>query len=568
MFSNWFFRRANRSRMGYRANGLGTAISQVECLEARLPLASNLSVFNSAVTFGVTYDGSELDRISNLPVTGTIEADVQVDGAGNGTVEFLGADAALATGSFSIDVGFLGTATITLQSVTLDLTSSAIATANNTFGFDGTDAELTFDGGTVTVVGTSGVLKSVLPAPGESINFGSDPTSVSLSGYGITASATGNPPTVSIPLNAIAIPLDDVLTGLGVVVSGTIQAQGSAPAADSIGVYNPATATSFLRNSNTSGVADVPAFNYGIPNWVPLSGDWNGDGTDTISVYNPSTATFFLRNTNTSGNADVTFNYGIPGWIPVSGDWDNDGTDTIGVYNPSTATFFLRNSNDSGVADVTFNYGLPNWTPLAGDWNGDGTDTVGVFNTATATFFLRNFNSSGPADIPGFNFGGAGWKPLAGDWDGDGVDTIGVQNPANATFYLRNVNLAGAPDVTPFQYGLPGWVPLAGNWDGATSLKALSDAALETIEFGVPLAQTTPQVVANGARDSSGVKYSAVQSAVHTRTSQPSEVGSGVAASTAAELRTSQLEPIAQRIERTTSDNNVELNADVLDFVL
>lgn len=568
MLGNSTIERGGRLRSGNRVRGYGAVCAQPEFLEPRLQLASTLAVFNSAVSFGVTYGGDEIDRIDNLAVTGTIEADLQVDGAGNGTVAFQGANAALASGVFSIDFGFLGTASLTLQAVTLDLTSSAIATANHTFSFDGTDAELTFDGGMVNVVGSSGALASVLPPPGETINFNTDPTSVSLSGYGVTGTAFGNPPSVTIPLNAIAIPLDDVLSGLGVVVSGTIQAQGTAPAADSIGVYNPATATSFLRNSNSSGVADVPPFNYGIPNWVPISGDWNGDGTDTISVYNPSTATFFLRNSNTSGNADVTFNYGIPGWVPVAGDWDNDGTDTIGVYNPSTATFFLRNSNDSGVADATFNYGLPNWTPLAGDWNGDGTDTVGVFNAATATFFLRNANSSGPADIPGFNFGGAGWTPLAGDWNGDAVDTIGVVNPANATFYLRNVNLAGVPDITPFQYGLPGWVPLAGNWDGTTSLQGLSDVAVETIEFGVPLAEISSRTPFESAEASTPLKPSAVQSAVSTTPAEPTAI-SGYSGDVRAEaLRTMQLESTILAKSQSKQSGESVLDGGLLDLLL
>ena len=98
-------------------------------------------------------------------------------------------------------------------------------------------------------------------------------------------------------------------------------------------------------------------------------------GVDTVGVYNPDTATFFLRNSNSAGVADITFNYGIPNWIPIAGDWDGDGIDTIGVYNPATATFFLRNSNSAGVADITFNYGIPNWVPIVGDWDGDGAST-------------------------------------------------------------------------------------------------------------------------------------------------------------------------------------------------
>ncbi len=486
MFRELFIKRPVGTRRG-RRNRLGTAVLQSEVLEQRLPLASTMSIFNSSVAIGITLSGTRVDTIDNLAVTGTITSDIQLDGAGNGTVAFVGADATLASGTFSVAFDVLGTADVTLQGVTFDLASSAIATANNTFSFDGTDALLTFDGGQVTIVGTSGLLLQLLPPPGETIDFATSPTSVGLNGFGITSTATENPPGVSIPLQSVAIPLDSIVQGLAIEVDGTIQAQGSAIAGDTIGQYDPGTATFFLRNANSSGVPDVPPFNYGLSNWTPLSGDWNGDGTDTIGAYNADTATFFLRNANNSGVADAAFNYGIPGWVPLAGDWNGDGTDTIAVYNPATATFFLRNTNDSGVADATFNYGLPNWTPLAGDWNADQADTVGVFNADTATFFLRNFNSSGPADIAAFNFGGSAWLPVTGDWNSDGIDTIGVVDPATSTFYLRDVNLSGVPDIPPFQYGVPGWVPLAGDWNNSAPGVAFQEAAVDTIAFGVPV---------------------------------------------------------------------------------
>ena len=51
-------------------------------------------------------------------------------------------------------------------------------------------------------------------------------------------------------------------------------------------------------------------------------------GIDTIGAYNPASATFFLRNSNSAGVADITFNYGIPNWVPIVGDWDGDGAST------------------------------------------------------------------------------------------------------------------------------------------------------------------------------------------------------------------------------------------------
>jgi hypothetical protein len=95
---------------------------------------------------------------------------------------------------------------------------------------------------------------------------------------------------------------------------------------DTVGLFAPSTRTFFLRNSNTAGDADL-VFVYGpMPGEVrPVIGDWNGDGTDTVgivSVAGPSNGAWFLRNSNSSGNADITpFTFGVGGGQPIAGDW-------------------------------------------------------------------------------------------------------------------------------------------------------------------------------------------------------------------------------------------------------
>jgi ribosomal protein S16 len=251
---------------------------------------------------------------------------------------------------------------------------------------------------------------------------------------------------------------------------------GSAPPphrADTIALWDPSSSIYFLRNSNSTGNADT-VFGYGpaAQQWIPIVGDWNGDGIDTVGLYNPASSTFFLRNSNTSAPADMVFTYGPAGagWIPIVGDWNGDGTDTIGLYDPATSTFYLRNSNSSAPADLVFSYGPAGagWLPIIGDWNGDGIDTIGLYNPTTSTFFLRNSNSSAAADVV-FSFGpaGAGWVPLAGDWNGDGIDTIGLYDPAASVFFLSNSNSSSPADIL-FGYGPSGlgWKPLLGDWNG------------------------------------------------------------------------------------------------------
>jgi hypothetical protein len=58
--------------------------------------------------------------------------------------------------------------------------------------------------------------------------------------------------------------------------------------------------------------------------WKPIAGDWDQDGVDTVGLYNPATGTFYLRDSNSAGNANYTFRYGPAAstWLPVVGDWD------------------------------------------------------------------------------------------------------------------------------------------------------------------------------------------------------------------------------------------------------
>ena len=146
--------------------------------------------------------------------------------------------------------------------------------------------------------------------------------------------------------------------------------------------------TNCLQGPNDHGDADI-VFNYGPANsgMLPLAGDWDGSGKDGIGLYSPFTSTFYLRETtrlqgpSDKGYADAMLNYGVPGmgFLPIAGDWNGDGKDGIGLYDQAISTFFLRNAiqrqgpSDKGYADLTFTYGEPNvWQlPVAGDWTGE-----------------------------------------------------------------------------------------------------------------------------------------------------------------------------------------------------
>lgn len=304
-----------------------------------------------------------------------------------------------------------------------------------------------------------------------------DPTSVSIQTTPTNGTATPDPVTGEVSYtpnpgfvgtDTFTYVVEDTQNGTSNTATVTVEVHSIGAGEDSIGVYNPLSGTFFLRSTNNSGEADVPAFNFGPSpgNLIPLAGDWDGDGVSTIGLYNRTTGQFSLRNSNDAGAADYpVFTVGSPQGLPIVGDWDGDGTDTVGVYNPFTSTFLLVNGHSGNAGPVIqFLYGIPGWVPIAGDWDGDGADSIGLYNPGTATFFLRNSNSMGVADVPHFNYGMPGWVPVAGDFDGDGDDSVGVVNIDTATFFLRNQNTSGVATIPGFNYGLPGWRPIVGHW--------------------------------------------------------------------------------------------------------
>jgi hypothetical protein len=244
-------------------------------------------------------------------------------------------------------------------------------------------------------------------------------------------------------------------------------------ATDTAGVVDPNTGRWTLRSDGGGTVA----FEYGNPGDVPFMGDWDCDGIDTPGLYRPTNGFVYLRNANSTGVADLTFFFGNPGDVPLAGDFDGDGCDTLSIYRPSEARFYImnrlgRDGGQLGAADYSFGYGNVGDVPFVGDWTGDGVDTPGLRRPSNGFVYLRNSNSAGVADTS-FFYGDAHDLPFAGDWDGNGSDSIGLFRRANATIYLRNATSTGVADSSyrigdansrpvSGRFGLPASAPAPG----------------------------------------------------------------------------------------------------------
>jgi hypothetical protein len=238
------------------------------------------------------------------------------------------------------------------------------------------------------------------------------------------------------------------------------------PKNDTVGIYRPSAKTFYLRNSNSTGPADISVYMpYALAGDIPVVGDWEGDGVDTVGLYRPSKARFLLQDANMQESApDYVFTLGIAGDTPIVGDWNGAGSDGAGIFRPSNGILYLKNSLSTGVADYNLVLGKPGDVGISGDWNGDGQDSPGVYRPSNQRFYVTNKVTDGVvfSDASAI-LGISGDVPFTGDWVAQGSSGIGVFRPTNGVTYEKNAIITGPADNN-FVYGIAGDVPVAGQW--------------------------------------------------------------------------------------------------------
>jgi hypothetical protein len=221
----------------------------------------------------------------------------------------------------------------------------------------------------------------------------------------------------------------------------------------------------YLRNTNSTGAADIISVFGGDPSDLPVAGDWNGDGVDTIGVYRSSTGFYFLSDSNTTPTVNYTVLFGNPGDTPFTGKWTADMIgDGIGVYRNSNGILYQRKNVSTGFDDFFAVYGNPGDKGIAGDWDGNGFDSVGVYRPINQIWYLTN--NSTPTGITfsdiDFVWDIGASLPVIGDWNGDGSSTVGYFTNAGA-FDLHSTNASAGSDTT-FAFGPSAGKPIAGKW--------------------------------------------------------------------------------------------------------
>jgi hypothetical protein len=248
-----------------------------------------------------------------------------------------------------------------------------------------------------------------------------------------------------------------------------------------IGYYQPGITGKWNLDYNENGRWDGPVIDrryvaFGTTGSVPVTGDWTNDNRAEIGYYKPGLNGKWFLDYNGNGIwdgkvIDRKYTFGTTGSVPVTGDWNGDGTTEIGYYKPvlNGKWFLDYNGNgiwDGKVIDRKYTFGTTDSVPVTGDWNGDGTTEIGSYLNGQ---WRLDFNGNGIWDGPvidrQYTFGTAVTKPVTGDWNSDGKTEIGSYLNGQWLLDYNGNGIWNGPVIDrQFVFGTTGSVPVTGVW--------------------------------------------------------------------------------------------------------
>lgn len=193
-------------------------------------------------------------------------------------------------------------------------------------------------------------------------------------------------------------------------------------------------------------------FSWGIDTDVPLTINRSIQGVSSNFSY----ATVFRRATGTwwiyTNPGVISYQFGQNGDIPITADFNGDGTDEIAVFRPSSGVWYFANPF-TGAYNGFQQFGTNGDMPVPADYDGDGKADLAMFRPSTGTWYIL-LSTTGALRV--VVFGTAGDKPQPADYDGNGTAFPAVFRPSNGTWYILTLG----NNLRAVQFGQNGDIPM------------------------------------------------------------------------------------------------------------
>jgi hypothetical protein len=200
--------------------------------------------------------------------------------------------------------------------------------------------------------------------------------------------------------------------------------------------------TPYAYRETTGEWAPYPFTNvtqHGGPGFVPVWGDYDGDGYYEMAVYELNSGKWYIRMLS-GGILAWGLQWGYQGAVPVPGDYNRDGAADLAVYDLATGRWYIRSlAGAEPVIAWNRQWGFNGAIPVPGDYNGDGFFDLCVYDKAAAKWYITGVTPNSSALVWGWQWGYAGARPVPGDFDGDGSYDLAVFDPAAAVWFVREI---------------------------------------------------------------------------------------------------------------------------------
>jgi hypothetical protein len=198
-----------------------------------------------------------------------------------------------------------------------------------------------------------------------------------------------------------------------------------------LGVYRASSGGWYWRKLGSENIFMLG--NWGGPGYRPIQGDFDGDGLQDFVLYHEGMGQWYALLSTYGFQGGVQINFGGPGCIAMHGDFDGDGKADPAVYHPASGTWHgLASSLNYRYLHGPF--GGPEYTGLTGDFNGDGHTDLCLYHVSGRWYIL---SVGGKLLLNGDWWGGPGWTPVVADYDGDGADDLAIYDKPSGRWRIR-----------------------------------------------------------------------------------------------------------------------------------